>query len=635
MENLRIDHNVVSHFFGDLTFLHGASENTSCAFLSSEKRALLLYVPHTMAVMDAFFELQANEVHLSQPFFFDSIVGTMDLYRCDLGFLNVGLYFGRIRLTTAVGEFFSIRRGKRIEFVKNSMVGSTLQISVSRFAYPAPDRYLGGVIYHIFVDRFSKGSRVVPKKETARIVDNWENGVPEFPAYPGAYLENNTFYGGTLYGVAERLDELLSLGVSLIYLSPVFEAYSNHKYDTGDYMKVDSMFGGDEALAFLIAEAEKRGIGIILDGVFNHTGSDSVYFNKKGTYPTLGAYQSKESPYFSWYSFQKHPDEYTCWWGIPILPRIHPDREDCREYFLGNGGVIEKYACMGIAGFRLDVADELSDDFIAGIKQVLCENDPKSLLYGEVWEDASNKVAYGIRKQYYLGKELDGVMNYPLRKALLAYVLHQDPSELFYIFDEVYPNTPKRILDVQMNLLGTHDTERILTALAGEHREGTTNAELAVKRMTKEERALGTKRLKMLYTVIATLPGMPMIYYGDEAGLEGYADPFNRMPYPYGNEDHELLSHYKNIGMIRRKNSVYKRGDFSLITLTDTQMIFLRKSRMSAYLTVLNQGTDPLMLSFSEQATDLLSGEKGTLFSVTAASATILKTKKSFELQLK
>lgn len=194
--------------------------------------------------------------------------------------------------------------------------------------------------------------------------------MPEYPAYPGAPLKNNRFYGGTLLGIIDKLEYIRSLGVDTIYLSPIFDAASNHKYDTADYMSVDSMFGGEKAFKALIKKAHEYGIGIILDGVFNHTGSDSIYFNKYGHYKTLGAYQSKKSKYYSWYDFKNYPDEYTAWWGIDILPRIHPDKPDCRKYFVGKDGVIAKYASMGIDGFRLDVADELSDDFIAEIKGV-------------------------------------------------------------------------------------------------------------------------------------------------------------------------------------------------------------------------------------------------------------------------
>ena len=634
MEKLHIRPNSLSDFFGDLRFIHNDEENARCAFTLEEKRSIKLLIPRFASVLEAKLEILINNTLENAFFSFVDLENGNDVYLCSLDFLKVGLYFARIRLETAFGTFYGIRNGKKILFVRDASAKNTVQISVSQFDYPAPERYLGGIIYHIFVDRFAKGTHNVPIKANAKIEENWENGIPEYPAYPGAYIENNIFYGGTLYGVAERLDYLAALGVSLIYLSPIFDAYSNHKYDTGDYMQVDEMFGGSEALQYLIAEAKKRNVGIILDGVFNHTGSDSVYFNKKGTHSSLGAYQSKESPYFPWYEFQDHPDAYTCWWGIPILPRIHPDREDCRRFFLGSGGVIEKYARMGIAGFRLDVADELSDDFIAGIKQVLCKNNPEALLYGEVWEDASNKISYGVQKQYYLGKELDGVMNYPLRKALLSYVVKHDPAELFYVFHEVYPNTPKRVLDMQMNLLGTHDTERILTALAGEHKDGMTNAERCQKRMNFEERMLGIRRLKMLYTVIATLPGLPMIYYGDEVGLEGYSDPFNRMPYPYGHEDNDLLSYYVKIGSVRRENSVYKSGDFLLVSLTESHLIFLREEESYVYLTVLNQSDHSLIISFTEQSEDLLTNQKETKYIISPISATIIKTKKEFEIQI-
>ena len=634
MDNLRIRSNSLSNFRGDLIFVHTDEENTRCAFTWEENRSIKLLIPRFSSALEATLEIFVNGTIVNSIFSFAGLENGNDVYHCSLDFLEIGLYFARIRLETAFGTFFGIRNREKILFARDASVKNTIQISVSEFIYPAPERYFGGIIYHIFVDRFAKGTHNVPLKAGSRIEENWENGIPEYPEYPGAYVENNIFYGGTLYGVAERLDYLATLGVSLIYLSPIFDAYSNHKYDTSDYMQVDEMFGGSEALQFLISEAKKRNIGIILDGVFNHTGSDSIYFNKKGTYPSLGAYQSQESPYFSWYEFQEHPDSYTCWWGIPILPRIHPDREDCRKFFLGIGGVIEKYARMGIAGFRLDVADELSDNFIAGIKRVLCENNPEALLYGEVWEDASNKVSYGIQKQYYLGKELDGVMNYPLRKALLSYVLTHDPSELFYVFNEVYSNTPKRILDAQMNLLGTHDTERILTALAGEHKANTSNAELCKKHMSAEDRMLGIRRLKMLYTVVATLPGLPMIYYGDEVGLEGYSDPFNRMPYPYGREDKDLLSHYVKIGSVRRENSVYKSGNFLLLSLTGSHLIFLREEEPYVYITVLNQSDHSLIISFSEQSEDLLTNQKETKFITSPISATIIKTKKEFEIQI-
>ena len=635
MKHFRIHDVFFGGFEGDLRFLHGRSENKRHAFVLNESRGLRLYVPRTCGVTEAVFSYTFCGERKTVAFEFESIFLTQDVYFASLKGMKTGLYFGRLCLKTVFGDFFGVFEKGKLRFVCDADAKDTIQISVSDFSSLGKNAYLGGVIYHVFVDRFKKGTMSVPIKKGARIVEDWSEGIAEYPAYPGAHLENNTFYGGTLYGVANEMDYFASLGVSLIYLSPIFDAYSNHKYDTADYMTVDPMFGGEEALVYLIDEAKKRGIGILLDGVFNHTGSDSIYFNKKGTYPSIGAYNFKSSPYYEWYEFSKYPDEYTCWWGIPILPRIHPDRESCKEFFLGDRGVIKKYADMGIAGFRLDVADELSDAFIAGIKERLLKSNKGALLYGEVWEDASNKISYGVRKQYYLGKELDGVMNYPLRSALIAYFKEGESEPLNYYFSEVYSNMPKRISDAQMNLLGTHDTIRILTALAGDDPNGYTNDALAKKRMTPEQYARGRKLLKMLYTVIATLPGMPMIYYGDEVGMQGYADPFNRLPYPSINEDKTLLSHYRSIGCMRRKNSVYKKGEFSLLACTHSYLMFAREYKNFAYITVANRGDLPLCFSLKEKGVDLLNKTIGTEFSVSQETATVIKTSKNNLLELK
>ncbi len=634
MDHFRIQKESITCFYGDILFIHGKIPNKRRAFLINESRSMLLRIPRIYGVLDSFFEYNADGEQKIIPFKFHAFSHAEDELLASLSTLKVGLYFGRIHLKTALGDFYGVSQNGRIFFSREIDPHGTVQISVSSFS-SRNNTYLGGAIYHIFVDRFAKGKRKVEKKPGAIVVEDWSKGIPEYPEYPGAHLENNTFYGGTLYGVAEKMDYFVSLGVSLLYLSPIFEAYSNHKYDTADYMTVDRMFGGERALRHLIKEAEKRGIGILLDGVFNHTGSDSIYFNKNGTYPSLGAYQSTESPYYSWYEFSKHPDSYECWWGIPILPRIHPDRYACGEFFLGDKGVIKKYMDMGIAGFRLDVADELSDHFISGIKKRLLETNRNALLYGEVWEDASNKIAYGVRKKYYLGKELDGVMNYPLRTALIAYFKDQSTDALDFYINEIFANMPKHVADAQMNLLGTHDTIRILTALGGESPEGYSTEALSKKKMTSEQYEHGKKVLKMLYTVIATLPGLPTIYYGDEVGLEGYADPFNRLPYPHGNEDVDLLSHYRQIGMLRKRHSVYKKGDFALLSLTKEHFIFMRRARSSAYITVANQSDEVLALSFEAPAVDLLSGKSSTELCVMPQTATVIRTSKNFKLKIK
>ncbi|MBQ8322033.1 MAG: glycoside hydrolase family 13 protein [Clostridia bacterium] len=519
-----------------------------------------------------------------------------------------------------------VKRAGRAYLTRDNASGGLFQFTVSDFLYKRPSKMYGGIIYHIFVDRFRRGGDVPVYDGAVLVGGEWES-IPEYPEYPGAPLKNNTFYGGTLYGIVEKLDYIKSLGTTAIYLSPIFSSVSNHKYDTADYMTVDEMFGGDEALSLLLRESEKRNIKIILDGVFNHTGDDSIYFNKYSRFDTVGAYNSKNSPYYSWYDFQNFPDEYTCWWGIPILPRINPDISECGEYIAGKEGVIAKYRDMGVYGFRLDVCDELSDEFIAKIKNTLSASG-ESMLYGEVWEDASSKVAYGKRKKYYHGCELDGVMNYPVRVGIIDYIVNKNSEKIRYALGEVTSNMPPRIRNTQMNLLGSHDTVRILTALSGKSGEGIANSELSVMHLDSAERALAKKRLMSAYTVLATLPGIPAIFYGDEAGLEGYSDPFNRMPYPWGKEDTELLSHYRSIGAIRKSHKVYREGEFNVLYLTEQLLIFERADGRDTYITAYNNSDKNVTLAFDVRVSELISQKRPKEYRLSANSSAIFKTKK-------
>ena len=600
---------------GEVYYLHNSTASRSCAFSIGDRKSIRLCAPRHLGVYRACAQLYAEhgEPLLVQEGSWISHANGRDEYEFRLPkSLAVGLYFFDIELSTSSGMLYAHKVGDTISFSYNKS-DSHLQISISDFKYEEPKQAYGGVIYHIFVDRFAKSNVKKTVKRGANVAADWSHGIPEYPEYPGAPLKNNTFWGGDLWGVIDKLPYIASLGVNVIYLSPIFDAASNHKYDVGDYMNVDGMFGGEKALKALIKEADKMGIGIVLDGVFNHTGDDSLYFNRYGNYKELGAYQSPASPYYDWYDFKSYPDDYTSWWGIEILPRIHPDKEGCRNYFVGPAGVIKHYAKMGILGMRLDVVDELSDSFVADIKSRLNESNPHSLLYGEVWEDASNKVAYGTRKQYFLGSELDGVMNYPLRKGIINYLLNTDITELQYALTDIISHAPKRVADAQMNILGTHDTERILTVLGGVSGEGKSNECLKSLRMTPDERTVALARLKQAYTILATLPGIPSIFYGDEAGLEGYHDPFNRMPYPWGEEDATLVAFYKSIGKLRRKNSVYERGEFKLLELNSECLIFARYHGTSSYVTVVNNTKNSMRISSDNVIKPLLTNATAEL----------------------
>lgn len=612
----------------------GAS--SSCSFEAGEKGIIRLTVSRKLGISSIealFFDEYVSNCIKAVKGSFSGIEKDKETYIFDISELTQkkALMFFSFKFY-AFGREFYINRSAELYVSDHFRSSDMLQITVSDFSYPEPKAALGGIIYHIFVDRFNRGGNVKEKEGAVLVPGEWEC-IPEYPEYPGAPLKNNTFYGGTLYGIIDKLDYIKSLGANIIYLSPIFSSVSNHKYDTADYMQVDEMFGGEEALRKLISECDKREIKIILDGVFNHTGDDSIYFNKYSTYDTEGAYNSKNSPYFNWYDFKDYPDKYVCWWNIPILPRINPDIPECGEFIAGKGGVIEKYRNMGIYGLRLDVADELSDRFLSKIKARLSKSG-ENILYGEVWEDASSKVAYGVRKQYYLGSELDGVMNYPIRVGLIDYIVNKSTDKLNYALRAVMENAPKRIRDVQMNLIGSHDTLRALTALSGKQADGKSNKELCYSRLDSEEYAIARQRLMSAYTILATIPGIPSIFYGDEAGLEGYSDPFCRMPYPWGKEDGVLLDHYRTVGKIRRENRVYKDGEFSLVFLSSDLLIFERYNQKEVVYTFYNNADTDLKIRLSAKAKNLFTKKFSLYVNIAKRESTIIKATHQLEMEI-
>jgi len=594
------------------------------AFSSCDDSVFRFYIPRTLGTtkLSVFIFNESMEESLLLDAEWIDIDSDSDVFELNAK-LSIGLCFFYLELITCYGKIYGFRENANHIYFTKENSGCKFQLTVSDFKHSKPDEFYGGIIYQIFVDRFAKHGE--PIKKEGAFLASYEHGIPEYPEYPGAELKNNTFYGGNLYGVIDKLDYICSLGANIIYLCPIFESPSNHKYDTADYMNVDKMFGGEEALKSLISEAHERKMKIILDGVFNHTGDDSVYFNKYGTYDTLGAYQSKDSKFYDWYEFKDYPNTYTCWWNISILPRINTQKQSCSDFFVGEGGVVEKYSKLGVDGFRLDVADELSDVFIEKIKSRLEYSRPGSILYGEVWEDASNKIAYSTRKRYYLGSELDGVMNYPLRRGIIDFILHQKTESLEYALTEVLENAPRRIRDVQMNLLGTHDTKRIITVLGGDEAQGLSNSDLVSKRMNKTTYILAKHRLLMAYAILATLPGIPSVFYGDEVGIEGYGDPFNRMPYPWGDEDKEILDFYRKIGIIRRGNMVYCDGDFELLHLTPELLLFSRKKDGKIMLTAVNNSDSCIKVSFSRIALGTLSEKKDFKFTIKKFCAEIFE----------
>ena len=466
---------------------------------------------------------------------------------------NRGLYFFSVEALTPDGSF-STPEGK-ILAVEN--IYKTL---------PPPK----GVIYHIFVDRFAKGGNV-PLREDAYYNPDWQGEITQYPEIPGDHVENNEFFGGNLYGIIDRLDYISSLGTEWLYLSPVFTAYSNHKYDVGDFLSVDEMFGGDTALEKLISECHGRGIKVILDGVFNHVGMYSVYFDIKNRYG--GAYRNPDSPCREW--FEIRPDgSYDCWWGITNLPKIKKVKS-YRDFICGR--VIPKYMNMGIDGWRLDVVDEYDNSFLEEITASAKRINPDAVIIGEVWEDVTEKIAYEERKSYFYGSALDSATNYPLREGIISYFQTGNAVFLKEVLENQITNYPDEKMFCMMNMLGSHDTVRIMNVLAGEDGKDKPGSRLAKLCLTPGQREKGKGLLMAAYSLMACLPGIPAVYYGDEGGLEGWRDPFNRKPFPWGKEDTELIEYFKKINRIRANSRSLIEGDTNILQWNDGFFVFERE----------------------------------------------------------
>ena len=421
--------------------------------------------------------------------------------------------------------------------------------------FEIPSWYKEGIMYNIFVDRFNNGNRNKKPsnpKENSFIYANWSD-TPMYIRDKNDEIIRWDFYGGNLKGIIEKLPYLSKMGVSIIYLNPIFESPSNHKYNTGDYKKIDPMFGDEEILKELIEKANTKGINIILDGVFSHTGADSKYFNKFGNYDEVGAFQSKDSKYSSWYTFNEFPDNYKCWWGVKDLPNVNELNKSYMNYIIyEEDSVINKWTSMGIKGWRLDVADELPTEFIKEFRKELKKNDSESILIGEVWEDASNKISYNERRSYLVGNQLDSVMGYPFRDNIVSFLKGNITSkELNNKFMTIKENYPKESFKANLNLISSHDVPRIKTEL---------NYDEAM--------------VKLAVAIQMTFEGVPYIYYGDEAGLCGGTDPDNRKTYPWKNEDENMIEFYKQSINTRKQYNVLINGDTEFIDTNDDDVSF-------------------------------------------------------------
>ena len=527
----------------------------------------------------------AQEIGMGQV----AVQGPYALFQGIFSIPEPGLYFYHFVVYNPDGSFRLFKQGDDT----NMEAGDLWQVSCIPADFHAPDWAKGATIYQIFPDRFYKSGScdLTGKLQPYTVHQNWYEEVQWQPTREGLVL-NNDFYGGNFRGIREKLPYIAELGTTMLYLNPISKSFSSHRYDTGDYKTPDPMLGTEADFLDLCNAAHQLGIRVILDGVYSHTGSNSLYFNREGAFDSLGAYNSPQSPYHSWYTFYQWPGSYHSWWNFDTLPTVNKMDPAFLDYIIRDeDSVVAHWLKLGADGFRLDVADELPDEFIALLRSRIKEINPDALLMGEVWEDASNKCAYGRRRSYFTGGELDSIMNYPFRTAIINFVRGFDAGQgLKETVMSIVENYPRDVVLCNMNLLGTHDTPRILTALVDDF-DGS-REEKARRRLSRNQFDVAYDRLLMASLLQYTLPGSPSLYYGDEACMEGYRDPFNRRPFPWGREDPEFQAHFRRLGQLRRDYEAFRLGDIRFFVAGDKHVGFTRSYGGRTFRVYCNRSAD-------------------------------------------
>lgn len=572
------------------------------AIATDEKVKLRIIVPRSMKCCGATLcVVKENESPAYYSMFWAGMCGDDNEY-WELHFFATtpGLYWYHFELDTPWGRSFVRNVGRGVgDFAPDA---SDFQQTVYDKNFKTPDWLKGGIIYQIFPDRFYSSGTEKHGVRPSRVMRRWGDE-PFWREEQMNGIWNNDYFGGDLKGIEEKLLYLANLGVTCIYLNPIFEANSNHRYDTADYEKIDPLLGTEDDLKSLCKTAkEQYGISIILDGVFSHTGCDSKYFNIYSNYDDVGAYNSKESPYYPWYKFINWPDEYHSWWGIKLLPEVIEETPEYREYICGKNGILRKWLKCGISGWRLDVADELPDVFLDDLRRAVKDENSNAVIIGEVWEDATTKLAYGERRRYLLGEQLDSVMNYPFADAVLNFVKFANADAFIDSVMSIIEKYPPQVTNVLMNHIGTHDTERAITRLAGENCEGYgRHWQHEHNKLSDYDYYRGVSMMKIASLIQYTLPGVPSLYYGDEIGMQGMKDPFNRACMDWYEPNTELHRWYKRLGEIRRGCKAFERGSFVPVYCSYKTVAYLRSGDNNEVLVAVNLDENAVDINVGSQ----------------------------------
>ena len=500
---------------------------------------------------------------------------------------------------------FSFTINNNLFFLKNE----EMKMSVN---FNTPDWAKGKIMYHVFVDRFNRGNDKSPEKMNNRnIYSSWDDEMQIGPDKNGIW--NADFYGGDIKGITNKLDYIESLGVSIIYLSPIVWSQSNHRYDTADYKKVDPYAGTNNDLKELCDKAHQKGIKIILDAVFNHTGNDSKYFNQFNNFNTIGAYQSKDSKYYDFYRkyIYNNKTQFDYWWGMTNLPVCDGNSKLWQDYIYGEGGVIDLWFQLGIDGLRLDVADELSDEFIEGIRKAVKRNKKDGFILGEVWKNPMR-----MNRSYIdSGKGMDSVMNYLLIDALIRYFKYSDTYKLREIIDQIEREYPKETIDTLMNFTSTHDITRAINIFgtnefqySGEWAWNLQNDDRNWQnnyKLSEEQYNYSKEVYKSYIATLAFLPGILSIFYGDEVGIEGMGNLSNRRPFTWNNQDIDLLQFFKHMGQIRNKEKFLEDAELEIMDINNKYILFKRNSELESALIAVNRSGEKINIPIPNEYKDI------------------------------
>lgn len=554
---------------------------------NNEKANVCLEVPEDIGFVNKasiLIGMQNNQNEKQIEFKYLWSQNNYNYYTCNIELEYTGLYYFGIKIEIdEVAKWLAIDQENEIMFLdENIAMPWTITVYDSEFS--VPEWAKGKIMYQIFPDRFYKRDSYTPEKMPNRVIKKWGE-MPDWQIDSEATHNNIDFFMGNLNGIEEKIPYLKELGVNIIYLNPICKSQSNHRYDVCDYEKVDPYLGRNEDLKSLCTRAHKNGMKIIIDAVFNHTGNDSKYFNEFGTYDEIGAFQSQDSKYYNWYQHNENGD-FNYWWGFKNLPVCNGYNTDWQNYICGVNGVIDKWFDLGIDGLRLDVADELSDDFIEKIRTAVKRNKKDGFVIGEVWENAITKEKDGKQRRYLLGKGLDSVMNYPFTNAILKFVRYGDYKFFEKTVSEIINQYPKDVVNCLMNSLSTHDITRAITTLVGDGINENSNLiwdseygrEWQVEHniLDSEVYKIGIKLFKIATIIQFFLPGNSCIYYGDEIGMCGYRDPFNRMCFEWEKIGNEINEFFKQIGKTKNTCNMLSDADFRISFVDEKILCFER-----------------------------------------------------------